>query len=123
MTTKKKNNFGGRLRKARIKKGFSQNDLADMVGVSHSSICEYEKNIHYPDFDALAKIAQVLEVDMDYLILGKELAYREIYSESDKEFIAKYRLLPEETQEYVSQLIELMNAHEQKSSRKIVCFR
>lgn len=117
----KKNNFGGRLRKARIKKGLRQNDLADMVGVSHSSICGYEKSINYPGFDVMAKIAKALEVDMDYLILGEELAHHETYSESDKEFITKYRSLPEETQEYVFQLIELMYAHEKKAPRKIVC--
>lgn len=52
----------------RDKKGFSQTDLADKSGVSRVMIGKYERGEAMPSIDAAKKIADALEVSLDYLV-------------------------------------------------------
>lgn len=54
--------LGGRLKSLRLKSGFSQKELARLVGVTPSSISQVEGNLTYPSLPALLKIAEVLRV-------------------------------------------------------------
>ncbi len=49
-------------------KGWSQTDLADKSGVSREMISKYERDIAIPSVDAAKKIADTLEVSLDYLV-------------------------------------------------------
>lgn len=63
-------NFGDRLKKIRKEKEISQEDFAKKIGVSRSSIGNYETNQNMPTAEILDKIADILECSIDYL-LGK----------------------------------------------------
>ncbi len=52
----------------RDKKGFSQTELADKSGVSRAMIGKYERGEAQPSIDAAKKIADALEVSLDYLV-------------------------------------------------------
>jgi transcriptional regulator with XRE-family HTH domain len=52
----------------RDKKGFSQTELADKSGVSRVMIGKYERGEAIPSIDAAKKIADALEVSLDYLV-------------------------------------------------------
>jgi transcriptional regulator with XRE-family HTH domain len=52
----------------RDKKGFSQTELADKSGVSRVMIGKYERGEAQPSIDAAKKIADALEVSLDYLV-------------------------------------------------------
>jgi transcriptional regulator with XRE-family HTH domain len=52
----------------RDKKGFSQTELADKSGVSRVMIGKYERGEALPSIDAAKKIADALEVSLDYLV-------------------------------------------------------
>lgn len=56
--------LGRRIRELRIKRGFSQTDLARMIGVTPSNISQIESNQIYPSLPALFKIAEILSVDV-----------------------------------------------------------
>jgi transcriptional regulator with XRE-family HTH domain/KaiC/GvpD/RAD55 family RecA-like ATPase len=56
--------LGMRLRDLRIKRGLSQKDLADLVGVTSSTISQVESNLIYPSLPALVKIAEILSVEV-----------------------------------------------------------
>ncbi len=58
--------LGKRLKELRIKKGFSQTELAKLVGVTPSNISQIESNLIYPSLPALMKIAEVLMVDISF---------------------------------------------------------
>lgn len=69
-----KDTFGSRLREARIKKGFSQAELAALLGYKRDvSISNLEtaraENI---GLGVLARLAEVLEVDLHWLVTGQE---------------------------------------------------
>lgn len=60
--------FGEKVRYHRKKKGWTQDDLADEVGVGKNTICNYEKGKTYPhDRGIYVLLAQALDVDPDYL--------------------------------------------------------
>jgi len=52
----------------RDKKGLSQTELADKSGVSRVMIGKYERGEAMPSIDAAKKIADALEVSLDYLV-------------------------------------------------------
>jgi len=66
-----------RLRKLREEKGISQEYLANMVGVTQSSIGNYERGEKLPNADTLRKICEVFNVSADYLLgLSGEANYQ-----------------------------------------------
>lgn len=52
----------------RDRKGWSQTELADKSGVSRVMIGKYERGEAIPSIDAAKKIADALEVSLDYLV-------------------------------------------------------
>lgn len=52
----------------RDKRGWSQTELADKSGVSRVMIGKYERGEAIPSIDAAKKIADALEVSLDYLV-------------------------------------------------------
>ena len=61
-------NFSSVFKQLRIKEHFSQQELADKLGLSKSTISMYENGNREPDLETLEKIADFFNVDMDYLI-------------------------------------------------------
>ena len=60
-------NFGERIKYLRTKKGLTQKELADKMGVSSSWIGMYESGRRKPKLGTLRKIATALEVDVSSL--------------------------------------------------------
>jgi transcriptional regulator with XRE-family HTH domain len=60
--------FGCRLKELREDHGMTQNDLADRLNTSRTTITEYERNKNEPNFDMLVKIADIFNVTTDYLL-------------------------------------------------------
>ena len=64
--------FKDRLLQARKEKGFSQEALAEIMGVSRQAVSKWETGEAMPETDKLIALCQALELDMEYLALGKE---------------------------------------------------
>ena len=62
--------FGERLRIARQSQGLTQQQLAELIGVSRSTVAMWETGEHQPDLDTVSKLATILKVSVDFL-LGK----------------------------------------------------
>ena len=63
--------FNKRLRKMRIKRGFTQQKLSDVLNVALRSYQCYEQGVRTPSYETLIKIADTLDVSIDYL-LGRD---------------------------------------------------
>lgn len=59
--------FPERLKSLRTEKGWSQQRLADELKLSKSSINMYERGEREPSFETMEAIADLFNVDMDYL--------------------------------------------------------
>lgn len=64
-----KEHFGKRLQQLRLEAGFTQEQLADEIGVTIESISNIERGIHGPKFETLEKLAAALDITV------KELFY------------------------------------------------
>ena len=56
------------LKLLRNEKNMSQQELADALGISKSSINMYERGGRQPNFEVLEAIADFFNVDIDYLL-------------------------------------------------------
>ncbi len=63
--------FNKRLREMRMKRGFTQQRLADAVNIALRSYQCYETGTRTPCYDLLIHIADTLDVSLDYL-LGRD---------------------------------------------------
>lgn len=56
------------LRKLRVSRGISQQQLADVMGTSQQSVNKYENHNVEPDISSLIKLADYFETSIDYLV-------------------------------------------------------
>ncbi len=60
--------FGERLKQLRIEAGYSQLDLAEVLGLSRSAICYYEKSKRNPSTEIIVKISEFFDIPVDSLL-------------------------------------------------------
>ena len=61
-------NFESILKNLRTSRGITQGELATMLDVSRSTVGMYETGGREPDFETMEAIADIFNVDMDYLM-------------------------------------------------------
>ena len=59
---------GNKLKRLRESKNLLQKELANIVGISLSSISMYERGERQPDNETLKKLSQFFNVSIDYLL-------------------------------------------------------
>lgn len=69
-----KSDFHNRLRQERIRRGVSQQVVADACGVTRNAVSNWESGKHAPTLDKLEPITEILDSDPVYLLRGKPLA-------------------------------------------------
>ena len=67
--------FKDNLKKARKHCNLTQNDLGDLLGLSHGTMVAYEQGTREPNLQNLKKMSQILKVSVDDLISDKELSF------------------------------------------------
>lgn len=66
-------NIGDRIAEVRKSNGLTQQMLADKIdGMTVQMISSYENNKQQPSLKNIIKIAEILDVSLDYLIIGEE---------------------------------------------------
>ena len=80
---------------ARIDKGLSMAQLADLVGVTPSAVSQWENGSKGVSKKNLEKLASVLDVSVEYLT-GKKEKDRPISGRSTEELLAMFRQMSEE---------------------------
>lgn len=75
--------LGTRLREARKKKDFTQQMLADAVGVSEIYISQLERGMKLPSLALFIQIITALDISADYILrdtvpTGKDFVYEEV---------------------------------------------
>jgi transcriptional regulator with XRE-family HTH domain len=108
-----------RYAQIRDEKGYKDADVARMAGLKQTVFSEWKSGKAVPKTDKLFKIAEALEVTMDYLMTGIKNTNTEVtFLEADtisklykdkklREALDKYFTLPEEKRKLI---IDLINA-------------
>lgn len=60
--------FSDRLKEIRLNLGYSQQELADLLGTSKQVISRYENGLRSPKISVAAKYAKILNLDLNYLL-------------------------------------------------------
>lgn len=67
--------FGDKIRDARKAAGLTQRQLADKIGVSNTSISNWEQNLSRPDPDTIQHLCWALSVQPNYFFSGEDTYY------------------------------------------------
>ncbi|ADP32506.1 XRE family transcriptional regulator [Bacillus atrophaeus] len=62
--------FRERLKKCRTSKGYSQQQMADFLGITRQGYGKYETGKAEPDLTTLTKLSNILGVSTDFLLKG-----------------------------------------------------
>ena len=62
--------FASKIKELRKNQNLTQQDLADILKVSRSSISKWETKASYPDITTLVQISDHFSVSLDYLLKG-----------------------------------------------------
>lgn len=64
--------LGDKLSKKRKEKNLTQEQLADILGVSRQAISKWESDLAYPETDKLIRISELFDCSLDYLLKDTE---------------------------------------------------
>jgi transcriptional regulator with XRE-family HTH domain len=85
-----KQDFPEKLRKIRVNKNFSQEHVADEIGVSVSSYARYEGGKVQIDFNSVVKLAKLYKITLDELMHYGEPGFK--IAESSAEYKKRDRV-------------------------------
>ena len=76
--------IGSKIKAARVEKKFTQEQVAEVLGVSRQTISNWENGKSYPDIISVIKMSECYGVSLDYLLKGEEKmsAYYDFLEES-----------------------------------------
>lgn len=99
--------FGERLKEARQNAGYTQDQLAKLIGVAKSTLSGYEKGNREPDVMKIWKIITALDISGDWLLGGENRhSFTVSLNPEEKTHIKKYRALDERGKSNVDVLLE-----------------
>ncbi len=81
---------GSRLREVRKRKGLTQTELGDLIGVGKSAICCYEKETRNPTLEAVIEMIHVFGVSADYL-LGSDYLVKTSNNDKEAQYVQMTR--------------------------------
>lgn len=93
--------FGAKIKYFRKRKGYTQEELGNIVGVSGKAISRYENDNSQPEFSVLKKMAEAYGTDVNHLLgfrYESEDNYDLSLSGNEVELIQYYREIPRKIQ-------------------------
>ncbi len=114
------NTLGERLNYVRKKKGYTQDSLAESIGVSRGVIFNLEKNKTEPQAIVINAICQTLKINKDWLINGAgEMEDNSEASQSAKILAELYEVAKSLSEDEQLYLLDTVRALKQRLSKEI----
>lgn len=63
--------MGNRIREGRLKKGYTQKEVAEKANICVMYLSEIERGIKMPSLNSFIQIIEALEVSADYILRGE----------------------------------------------------
>lgn len=64
--------IGNKIKRARLEKKLTQEQIAELLGVSRQTISNWENEKSYPDIISVIKMSECYDVSLDYLLKGEQ---------------------------------------------------
>lgn len=100
-------------------KGLKNADVARATGISNMTLSDWKRGKSVPKSDKMRKIAEYLNVSVDYLMTGNEAQFIVEAAKNDalltkmpskiKEYALKLAEMPKEQQEHIMSLIDMLS--------------
>ena len=100
--------FSERLKELRRKSNFTQVEVAEKLGISQPAYASWERGVKKPTQENLVKIAQVLDVTVDYLVGNSDSTEDELDNIELLFRMNSKGLTDEEKEIFKKELIEFM---------------
>lgn len=97
-----KSDFSINLRIQRKKMNLTQQQMADILGISKSTYCQYESGTRHPKIEMIKQIASYLQISTDELLGNNENGF----TDEEIELIHSYRL-HHEMQSAIKRLLDM----------------
>ena len=105
--------MGIRIRDVRRERGWTQDQLANAVGVSRSAVAQWETGRSGQVGSTLTRLAEVLGVSPDYLLLGSSASDRAPLLTGDEMALVRlYRLCSPAYRAYIVKSAKLLARHD-----------
>lgn len=111
--------LGEKLKQALLRKGFSQEYMAEMLDVSQKTYSNFENNRTKPNFAQIEKISNVLEVSILDFLSNESLSFYNtdnkggnnglVINQVSEKLIEQYELHIKKLEDEISYLKELLN--------------
>ena len=100
--------FSEQLKKARLNMNYTQQEVADLMGITKSTYCGYETGKRQPDVAKIKQLATILNTSGDILL---ETGFEDITSELDiddeaRQLAQQYSLLNDSDRELIKKIID-----------------
>jgi transcriptional regulator with XRE-family HTH domain len=112
MTVRNDDSIGERIRTARHDKGWTQDALADAIGVSRSAVAQWETDRTGQGTGHLIRIASVLEIGLEWLIDGIGRNGPAIAADEETLMIRLYRECSPEDQRIIFEIARRLSRAE-----------
>lgn len=99
-----------KLRMLRQEKNWTQAELADKVSVHQKQISSYERGVTSPSTEVLIKLAEVLDVTLDYLAFDAKGAQGKL-NLHDRELLRRFEAvdgLPDNYRSLAKEMLDLL---------------
>ena len=107
--------LGARLNYARRKRGYTQNSLAEEIGVSRGVIYNLEKDMTSPQPIVINAICQTLKISQNWLMTGDgEMEDKRAASRSARVLAELYELAKELSEEEQLYILDVIKAFRQR---------
>ena len=110
--------FSERLKDLRKQAGLTQVDVAEKLGISQPAYASWERGVKKPTQDNLVKIAQILNVSVDYLVGNSEERIDELDNIELLFRMNSKGLTEEEKEIFKKELIEYMGVRKKNFKNK-----
>ena len=107
--------FGSRLKELRIEKGFSQKEVAGDMGVSITTISQYESDSRFPNEDMLRRLCLYYKITSDYLLGLTDTKHAPLSKDE-----AKTKMVSSKQMELISELIDMIHNPEEKTTGRMI---
>lgn len=97
--------IGERCRRARETAGYTQEQLAERIGVSTQFLSDAERGVTGMSVSTIIKLCQVLSISTDFLLLGQDTANN---AESSLSIFTRIQRLSPQEQEIIEAVSNLM---------------
>lgn len=77
-------NIGKYILELRTSKGWTQEDLANMIPITRQAVSRWEQGKSIPDSSTLVILSEIFDVSINELLSGKRIPKKEIIKESEK---------------------------------------